>query len=192
MKNIILFLSTSLILLNQTLAADEVFSCKNMAQGKTFSLQFDGPRYADWIQIQYLGQDIKKLLGDHELNLETSMESLTSALNTGTCQKGTGSVLVSCEHSEQLHAWDVSNLAFTTSVEIAPDFYETRTVKRKIQITQLSLLIENKFERAVLTLSMTVNTAHKKNLKVFLNRVLGSLTDDSQRCQFKSYEDSLL
>lgn len=183
MKILAALLSLTLTPLCSFAAAPTVFTCGSMGHGTAFAVQFGGPRYADSISIQYLGEDLKKFLPESEASLETSTESLRSSLSMGSCSRGTnGNTLVSCNLGQQ---WSMTDIGFTTFDKISKDFHQSNSISRNIHVLKLDLQVVKEGTHAKLQLGMVVDTAHKRNLVVNIERDLGTLEHDWYMCEFK-------
>lgn len=189
-----------------TLTATPMRLICNQSGGETVNIQFDGPRYADAIQIKaYDAALIGPLLTSAERSLSLSDSSFSAFIQVGGCTAtpaATDTVL-RCDATPRSGAtWALARYGYHASRSIGPrgEFSETLGIDRDLQVDSLVISVNKRLVRdpvlgknytaAMLRLTMTGRTAFS-SFSYTTERNVGELVAESDlnpwsRCAFVS------
>lgn len=187
MKNLILALTFLATIPAQAAPEPTHFVCGSNGKSELLSVEFDGPRYADFISVAILGEEAQQLLLPSERGLDVTDMSIQGNLAMGSCEKGEGDVLVSCSRNRRGHdrAWSFLNYSFTKRETLAPDHEQTVDVRRNAHDSDFELVVTRRGTDAHLHLTMTLDTAAERGKRVVIDHKLATLENNWVQCKFE-------
>ena len=160
------------------------FKCGSDGHGTAFSVQFDGGRFSDAIDLQYLEADLKQLLMASEQSLPTSQEYMTANLQVGACKKpASGDVLVECRPKSS--SWAMFAYGFTKVDDLGGGFSQTVKIERNARVRGFDLKVTKVGDDAFLKIDAVVDTSDRNGRVLRIERKLGTLKQDWYMCRFE-------
>lgn len=167
----------------------EYFKCHSLNFGEYLNIKFSGASYGDEINLKYILKD--RLLTQDELKLNPQMDYLTMWAKVGTCERGTGNVLLSCVSNE----YGIGQYGFTYGKEISTHWYESREVIKDLKVHKMALKIVKKTvwdeylkkdkDVAVMILDMNADLLQENNVNLHIEEELETLSPEfMDNCEF--------
>lgn len=161
---------------------DTHFVCGYQGTQNNLSIQFDGSRFVDFLNISLTHEEMKDLLHKSELSLETFSGGLRGFLQYGSCSKGIGNTLVTCS---QVNANTVM-YSFTKVEQLSPEFSQSINISRNLRIEKIALNVVNNNGRAQLDLRMTFSNFESTDIQTHIVKDLGALKPEAGGCKYTS------
>ena len=155
-------------------------SCGSGSHGNEFSAIFEGGRFMDMLSMSLTHDQLKPLMRTKDQNVQTQNESLQSMLQMGSCKRGTGDVMMTCElHRNQKSSIDIS---YEVAGVTEDGFSEVIRVTKYETITQMNLSLTRVGDKAVLIVDTIIENEDQSLRPFIIKKTMGPL-DNWFRCK---------